>query len=82
MKKAGTLPLSEKIIAWIARLWSVLVSAVLLLVIFFSDPGGVGSSKSEDIIMFALTVLTLLGLFIAWRRTQFGSLFTLAMLFI
>jgi hypothetical protein len=82
MNKVGTLTLFSKIIAWIARIWSILIAIFLLLDILFSDPGGAGSSTSEDIIMFALTGLALLGLFIAWRWAQFGSLFTLAALLI
>lgn len=82
MNKAGSLALIAQIIDWIARIWSILITAFLLLDIVFSDPGGAGSSTAGDIIMFSLTGLALLGLFMAWRWAVLGSFFTLAMLFI
>lgn len=82
MNKTSTLPLSAKIIAWIARLWSIFVTAFFLLDILFSDPGGAGSSQVGNNIMLVLTGLALLGLFIAWRWNGFGGLFTLAALFL
>ena len=82
MNKARILPLFGIITAWIARIWSILIAVFLLLDIIFSDPGNAGASAAADNIMLGLTGLALLGLFIAWRWAQFGSLFTLATLFI
>ena len=82
MNNAGTLPLSAKIIAWIARLWSIFVTAFFLLDVFLSDPGGAGSSSAGNSMMLVLTGLALLGLFLAWRWNGFGALFTLVALFL
>jgi signal transduction histidine kinase len=82
MNRAGILNLFVKIIAWIARIWSILIAIFLLLDIIFSDPGNAGANAAADNIMLSLTGLALLGLFLAWRWVRFGSFFTLAALFL
>ena len=82
MNRAGILNLFVKIIAWIARIWSILIAIFLLLDIIFSDPGNAGASAAADNIMSGLTGLALLGLFLAWHWVRFGSFFTLAALFL
>ena len=82
MNRAGILNLFVKIIAWIARIWSILIALFLLLDIIFSDPGNAGANASADNIMLSLTGLALLGLFLAWRWVRVGSFFTLAVLFL
>ena len=82
MNRAGILNLFVKIIAWIARIWSILIAFFLLLDIIFSDPGNAGANAAADNIMLSLTGLALLGLFLAWRWVRVGGFFTLAALFL
>ncbi len=82
MNKPNSLFRSVKIICWIARIWSVLVTVFLLLIFWAPDSGGPGSIASVDIFLLSLTGVALLGLLIAWCWERLGGFFTIAMLFI
>jgi hypothetical protein len=75
-------PQAAKILRWIARIWSILVTAFLLLIFFEPDSGGPGPIATVDVFLLSLTGLALLGLFVAWRWELVGGIFTLAMLLI
>ena len=82
MNTSNTVPRSVKIIRWIARIWSVLVTVFVLLIFFAPDSGGSGPIATMDVFLLSLTGLALLGLFIAWRWEFVGGIFTIAMLFL
>jgi hypothetical protein len=82
MTIANAIPLSVKIIRWIARIWSILVTVFCLLIFFSPDPGSPGPIAAADKFLLSLTGVALLGLFIAWRWELVGGIFTIAMLFV
>ena len=72
---------SIKIIRWIARLLSIVVTTLCLLIFFGSGSGG-GPIAPVDMFLLNLTVVALLGLFIAWRWELAGGIFTITMMFV
>ena len=66
---------------WIARIWSLLVTAGILLIFFSPDSVDAGPIAPVDIFLLSLTGVALLGLFIAWRWELLGGIFTIAVLF-
>ena len=82
MNNANPVPRTVKIIRWIARIWSILVTISALLIFFSPDSYTPGTLAPVDIFLLSLTGLALLGLFIAWRWELVGGIFTLSMLFI
>ena len=87
MTAANAVPRSARVIRWIARIWSILVTTGALLIVFSPDPTSPDPSSTEpmaavDWFIVSLLGLAFLGLFIAWRWERVGGIFTLAMLFI
>jgi hypothetical protein len=82
MKSTFALPRSVKIIRWIARIWSIIVTASVLLMFFGSHSGPSEAIPPVDMLLLSLTAVAILGLFIAWRWELVGGLFTIAMMFI
>jgi hypothetical protein len=79
---ANPVPHSVKIIRWIARLWSGLVTVCILLMFFSPDSIGTEPIATVDILLISLTMVALGGLFIAWKWELVGGIFTITMLFI
>jgi hypothetical protein len=82
VNKPNLIPRSIKIIRWMARIWSVVVTVFLLLIFFAPNSGGPGPIAAVDIFLLSLIGITLLGLLIAWRWELPGGPFAIAMLFI
>lgn len=82
MNTSNIAPRSVKIIRWIARIWSILVTIFVLLIFFEPDTGGPGPIAAVDVFLLSLTGLAILGLFIAWRWELVGGIFTIVMLFV
>jgi len=73
-------PSSVKIIRWTARIWSVLATIFLWLILFMPDSSDPGPIAPVDRFFLSLTGLTIIGLMVAWRSERVGSIFTIAML--
>jgi hypothetical protein len=56
---------SVKIIRWIARIWSIGVFVVALLIIFTPDPYAIGPVPTEDWFLLSLWGVAILGLLVA-----------------
>ena len=82
MDNSSAVPRSVKAIRWTARIWSILVAVLLLLIFFEPDTAGPGPIAAVDTFLLSLTGLAILGLFVAWRWELVGGIFTIAMLFI
>jgi len=81
MTEATGVPHRVKIIRWVARIWSIIVAASVLLM--FVLPGSAGEPiPSVDKFLLALTGVAVLGLFVAWRWECAGGVFTIAMMFV
>jgi len=82
MSAAKVVPRSGKIIRWIARLWSILVFVVALLIIFTPDPYATEPVPVADWFLLSLWGVAILGLVVAWRWEFVGGIITIATLFI
>jgi hypothetical protein len=79
---ANVVPRSVKITRWIARIWSLLVFAVALLIIFTPDPYATEPVPVADWFLLSLWGLAILGLLVAWWWELAGGILTVATLFI
>jgi hypothetical protein len=82
MRAANVVPRSVKITRWIARIWSLLVFAVALLIIFSPDPYATEPVPAADWFLLSLWGVAILGLLVAWRWELVGGMITIATLFI
>ncbi|KAF0106678.1 MAG: hypothetical protein FD147_2474 [Chloroflexi bacterium] len=76
-------PRSVKFLRWVARIWSILISGVALLMVFVPDPYSTNELLPiKDIILLSLWGVAIFGLLIAWRWERLGALITIAAMFI
>jgi hypothetical protein len=75
-------PRAIKIVRWTARIWSIVVTVGILLILLSPESLNAGPIAPEDIFLLSLTGVALIGLFIAWRWELVGGTFTIVMLFI
>jgi len=73
---------SEKIIRWIARIWSILVFVFALLRIITPDPYATEPVPASDWFLLSLWGVAILGLLIAWRWELVGGIITIATMFV
>lgn len=73
---------SVKIIRWIARIWSILVFVVALIIIFIPDPYATEPVPASDWFLASLWGVAILGLLIAWRWELIGGIITIATMFV
>ena len=73
---------SEKIIRWIARIWSILVFVFALLRIITPDPYATEPVPALDWFLLSLWGVAILGLLIAWRWELVGGIITIATMFV
>jgi len=66
------------IVRWIARIWSVLLCAIALLVIIVPDPYAVKPVPLTDWVELGLYGVALVGLLIAWRWEGLGGAIAVA----
>jgi hypothetical protein len=69
-------------IRWVARIWSLLVFALALMMIFTPDPYATEPVPAEDWFLLSLWGVAILGLLVAWRWERAGATLTLAVMFI
>jgi hypothetical protein len=82
MSAAKDVPRSVKITRWIARLWSILVFVVALLIIFTPDPYATEPVPVADWFLLSLWGVAILGLLVAWRWERVGGIITIVTLVI
>jgi hypothetical protein len=82
MVTLNAVPNSIQIVRWIARLWSLLISAFGLFMIFTPDPHATEPVPVEDWFLLSLWGLAVLGLLIAWRWEFAGGILTIGTMFL
>jgi hypothetical protein len=82
MSTTSAVPRSIRIIRWIARIWSLLVFVVALLIIVTPDPYATEPVPPEDWFLLGLSGVAVLGLLVAWRWEPVGGSITVASMFI
>ena len=70
------------LLRWAARLWSLLVFAVALLVIVVPDPNATEPVPLGDWFLLSLWGVAILGLLVAWRWELAGGILTIATMFV
>lgn len=69
---------SVKIVRWVARLWSILVFIVALMVIFSPNPQATEPVPVADCFLLSLWGVAILGLLVSWRWELVGGITTVA----
>lgn len=69
-----------KITRWTARVWSLFVFAITLLIIFTPDPHQTEEVPLSDWFMLSLWGIAVLGLVIAWRWEFIGGIITISIM--
>ena len=82
MSNVNAVSRSEKIIRWIARIWSILIFVFALLRIFVPDPYATEPVPASDWFLLSLWGMAILGLLIAWRWELIGGIITIATMFV
>lgn len=70
------------ILRWIARIWSLLILAFVLMMIIQPDPYATEPVPWQDWFMLSLWGLAVLGLLVAWRNEVLGSTITIVTMFL
>jgi len=73
---------SIKITRWIARIWSLLVFALAILIVSTPDPYTTEPVPASDWFLLSLWGVAILGLLVAWRWELLGGIITIATMFI
>jgi hypothetical protein len=84
MSNGQAVPQYAKITRWIARIWTIPVFALTLMIAFgqdstVSDPGAV---PAVDWFLLGFWVVAVLGLALAWRWERAGGALTIAVMFL
>ena len=78
MKTKVKTPRGVLIIRWVARIWSLAVLIMALLIVFSPDEHSTGNTlPSRDIFMLSLWGVAIFGLLLAWLWEEFGGIFTI-----
>jgi len=78
MKNKTLLPRKILILRWIARVWSLVILAFALIIIFSPDPYATGEPiPVRDYVLLGLLGASVVGLLVAWLRERLGVLITI-----
>lgn len=78
MTESRTARRSARIIRWIARVWSLLLLAIVALIVFMPGPEATEPILAEDWFLLGLWAIAVLGLLVAWRWELLGSILAIA----
>ena len=73
---------AEKIIRWIARVWSLLIFGFALTRVFTPDPYATEPIKPADILLLSLWGLAIIGLIVAFRWERLGAIIAIGVMLI
>jgi hypothetical protein len=73
---------SGTILRWIARIWSLLLLAFVVAMIFMPDPYATEPVPAEDWFLLSLWGLAVLWLLVAWRWELVGGILAIATMFV
>lgn len=77
MGEIFTIPKWVKILRWIARIWSLIVAIVIIMIAVSPDPNSTGQVSSSEIFYLSLYVVSAFGLLLAWKWELLGSIISL-----
>jgi hypothetical protein len=79
-----TVPRNAAILRWIARLWTIPVFALTLIMIFSPDPNMDSSAQIPfaDWFLLSFWAVAVLGLALAWRWERAGGTLTITIMFL
>lgn len=80
MEESKPLPRSVSLARWVARIWSLLIFAAVLVMIFSPDPYATEPMLPEDRFLLVLWGIAVIGLLVAWRWASVGAAITVAAL--
>ena len=75
------IPKNIKIIRWIARIWSLLIFAFAMVMVFFPDSSITEPIPFEDWFLLSLWGIAIIGLLAAWRWEWVGGIIAIAVMF-
>lgn len=70
------------IVRWIARVWSLLILAFVVMMVVTPDPYATEPVPWEDWFLLSLWGVAVLGLLVAWRFELVGSMITIVTMFL
>jgi hypothetical protein len=70
-------PRKVKILRWVARIWSLFVLGLALVIAFTPDPYTTRPIELHEAFMLSIWGVAILGLILAWRWERFGALLTI-----
>jgi len=73
---------SATVIRWIARVWSLVLLAIVLLMLLTPDPNATEPMLAEDWFLLGLWALAFLWLLVAWRWELVGGILAIATMFV
>jgi hypothetical protein len=82
MSHSETVSRSARILRWIARLWTLLLLAFVVLRLFTPDPYATEPVPAEDWFLLSLWGLAVLWLLVALRWERVGSILAIATMFV
>jgi hypothetical protein len=82
MTQSETNHRSVRIVRWIARLWSLVILAFVVMMVVTPDPYATEPVPLEDWFLMGLWGLVLLWLLVAWRWELLGGILAIATMFV
>jgi len=70
--------LAAKILKWIARVWSILVALVVIMIMVVPDAYAVRGPTLEEAVILSFSVLAALALLFAWKWPLWGGIASIA----
>jgi hypothetical protein len=78
MNEPASLPLTSRVLRWVARIWSLLLAAFALLMGLTPDPSITEPVPLEDWFLLGFWGVAILGLLVAWRWEIVGAAIAIA----
>lgn len=77
MGEIFAIPKWVKILRWIARIWSLTLAIVIIMIVFTPDTNSTGQISSSEIFYLSLYAASAFGLLLAWKWELFGATISL-----
>lgn len=79
MKNGYQLPLKIRILRWTARIWSLILFIMALVIVFSPNPYATGEPiPLSEYVLLGLWGASIAGLLLAWRWEKLGALIAIA----
>jgi hypothetical protein len=77
MGEIFAMPRWVKVLRWVARIWSLIVAIVIIMIAVTPDPNSTGQVSSSEIFYLSLYAVSAFGLLLAWKWELLGSIISL-----